>query len=210
MPPSKITIKSAQQLVDAWIKKNGVRYFNELTNTVILMEEVGELARIIARKYGEQSFKDTDLDKNMADADIFQREANPPNILQWGKRVYYYNCSRKAGNYKWFANNLPANVNCKMITAAWSFDYKWNPANENIGNQPEKTVSGAVKNVAEIATDPVAENMLLYQRANGGWPKHFQGDKKVDYKYELTGDEKLELVAGYGAGIGLAGPCPPS
>ena len=56
------------------------------------------------------------FDKNMADADIFQREAMPPNVLQWGRRVYYYNCRRKAGNYKWFADNLPANINVKNIT----------------------------------------------------------------------------------------------
>ena len=50
-------IKEAQQIVDDWIKAHGVRYFNELTNMAILTEEVGELARIISRKYGEQSFK---------------------------------------------------------------------------------------------------------------------------------------------------------
>jgi len=67
-----VTISEAQKLVDDWIKTVGVRYFNELTNTVILMEEVGELARIMARKYGEQSFKESDKDVNMADemADI--------------------------------------------------------------------------------------------------------------------------------------------
>ena len=53
-----MTIKEAQQAVDAWIKQYGVRYFNELTNTAILAEEVGEVARIMARKYGEQSFKE--------------------------------------------------------------------------------------------------------------------------------------------------------
>ena len=52
-----MTIKDAQKLIDNWIKEKGVRYFNELTNTTILMEEVGELARVIARKYGEQSIK---------------------------------------------------------------------------------------------------------------------------------------------------------
>lgn len=52
-----ITIREAQQLVDQWIKKYGVRYFSELTNMACLTEEVGELARIIARKYGDQSFK---------------------------------------------------------------------------------------------------------------------------------------------------------
>jgi NTP pyrophosphatase (non-canonical NTP hydrolase) len=63
----EITISEAQKLVDDWIKTVGVRYFNELTNTAILMEEVGELARIMARKYGEQSFKESDKEVNMAD-----------------------------------------------------------------------------------------------------------------------------------------------
>ncbi|MCQ2755154.1 MAG: nucleotide pyrophosphohydrolase [bacterium] len=53
-----MTIQEAQNTVDKWIKQYGVRYFNELTNMTCLMEEVGELARIIARKYGEQSFKE--------------------------------------------------------------------------------------------------------------------------------------------------------
>ena len=65
-------IEEAQLKVDEWIKTYGVRYFSELTNTVILMEEVGELARIIARIYGDQSFKDSDMEYNLADemADI--------------------------------------------------------------------------------------------------------------------------------------------
>lgn len=62
-----ISIKKAQSLVDEWIKTYGVRYFNELTNMAILTEEVGELARIIARTYGEQSFKDSDKNKNISD-----------------------------------------------------------------------------------------------------------------------------------------------
>lgn len=66
-----MTIKEAQQAVDEWIKTTGIRYFNELTNTAILMEEVGEVARIMARKYGEQSFKKSDesvsLPEEMAD-----------------------------------------------------------------------------------------------------------------------------------------------
>lgn len=60
-------IKKAQEIVDDWIQENGVRYFNELTNMAMLTEEVGELARIIARKYGEQSFKSSDEDYDMAD-----------------------------------------------------------------------------------------------------------------------------------------------
>ena len=65
-----MTIQEAQESVDKWIKTYGVRYFNELTNMALLTEEVGELARIVARKYGEQSFKEgekEDLSEEMAD-----------------------------------------------------------------------------------------------------------------------------------------------
>ncbi|MGL5704142.1 MAG: nucleotide pyrophosphohydrolase [Tannerellaceae bacterium] len=69
---SHITIKEAQEQVDHWIKTYGVRYFNELTNMAILTEEVGELARLVSRKYGEQSFKESDKNKDLGDemADI--------------------------------------------------------------------------------------------------------------------------------------------
>jgi NTP pyrophosphatase (non-canonical NTP hydrolase) len=60
-------IREAQQQVDQWIKTVGVRYFSELTNMAILTEEVGELARIMARTYGDQSFKESDKQKNLAD-----------------------------------------------------------------------------------------------------------------------------------------------
>jgi len=62
-----MTLEQAQALVDNWIKTTGIRYFNELTNTAILMEEVGEVARIMARQYGEQSFKKSDTEVNLAD-----------------------------------------------------------------------------------------------------------------------------------------------
>jgi len=62
-----MTIDEAQQLVDDWIKTYGVRYFGELTNMAILTEEVGELARVIARTYGDQSFKDSDKSYQLAD-----------------------------------------------------------------------------------------------------------------------------------------------
>ncbi len=60
-------IKEAQQIVDNWIKTVGVRYFNELTNMAMLTEEVGEVARIIARRYGEQSEKESDKNKDLGD-----------------------------------------------------------------------------------------------------------------------------------------------
>lgn len=63
----EISLSQAQQRVDEWIKTVGVRYFSELTNMAVLTEEVGELARIMARTYGDQSFKKSDLDKNLAD-----------------------------------------------------------------------------------------------------------------------------------------------
>ena len=67
-----MTIQNAQQQVDEWIKTVGVRYFSELTNMAILTEEVGELARIMARQYGDQSFKESDKESNLPDemADI--------------------------------------------------------------------------------------------------------------------------------------------
>jgi NTP pyrophosphatase (non-canonical NTP hydrolase) len=61
-----MTIKQAQQTVDKWIKTHGVRYFNELTNMAILTEEVGEVARIISREYGEQSFKKKEKNKDLS------------------------------------------------------------------------------------------------------------------------------------------------
>ena len=62
-----MTIQEAQETIDKWINTAGVRYFNELTNMAILTEEVGEVARIMSRKYGEQSFKESDKDKELGD-----------------------------------------------------------------------------------------------------------------------------------------------
>lgn len=62
-----MTLQQAQETIDTWINTTGIRYFNELTNTAILMEEVGEVARIMARKYGEQSFKKSDEGKDLGD-----------------------------------------------------------------------------------------------------------------------------------------------
>lgn len=74
IPPPKhpkqnniMTILEAQLTIDAWIKSTGVRYFNELTNMAMLTEEVGEVARIMARQYGEQSFKESDTQKDLGD-----------------------------------------------------------------------------------------------------------------------------------------------
>ena len=122
--------------------------------------------------------------KNMADADIYLRESTPPNIIKWGKRVYYYNCHRDGGDYAWHKDTLPPGLSVNNITSSWVFDNKWDPLK-----------------AATPLTDPIAENMLLYQRANGGWPKHFQGNKNVDYKRQLNDAERKELQAGYEAGM---------
>lgn len=63
----ELSLKEAQQKVDEWINTTGVRYFNELTNMAILTEEVGELARLMARTYGEQSFKESDKNRELGD-----------------------------------------------------------------------------------------------------------------------------------------------
>jgi NTP pyrophosphatase (non-canonical NTP hydrolase) len=62
-----MTLQEAQNIVDQWVNSTGVRYFNELTNMAILTEEVGEVARLIARQYGEQSFKESDKGKDLGD-----------------------------------------------------------------------------------------------------------------------------------------------
>ncbi len=149
------------------------------------------------------------FDKNMADADIYLVPAkDAKDTLKWGRRVYYYNCKRPGKDFTWYKNNLPADFGINEFNAPWVFDYKWNPLKEEGDNIP---VAAPVKDntVVEIngsesddpATDPVADRMLLYQRKNGGWPKHFQGDRKVDYKRILNELELKELQSGYAAGM---------
>ncbi|MGB4844800.1 MAG: pectate lyase [Ferruginibacter sp.] len=195
---------------EAAIWHDGSKY--ESSKTVLInCKFTGDEGYKLGRYHRDAQFYllNCSFDKNMADADIYQREANPPNVIQWGKRVYYYNCKRTGGNYKWFADNLPAGFNMNDYSTAWVYDYKWNPSKtvEEIENdfKSNKSVTTTKPEIAEVitpavATDPIAENMLLYQRANGGWPKHFQGDKKVDYNRVLTDVEKEELVSGYSAG----------
>jgi len=67
MTNDDISIRQAQKLIDEWIKTTGVRYFSELTNMAILTEEVGEVARLMSRLYGDQSFKESDKEKKLAD-----------------------------------------------------------------------------------------------------------------------------------------------
>ena len=132
---------------------------------------------------------------NMADADIYQKEANPPNVIQWGKRVYYYNCHKDRGDYAWFKNNLPPKLGINDINIPWVFDYKWKPVIEK-----ETTDTESSSFLLNNRYDTVAENMLRYQRKNGGWPKHFKKEK-VDYKKILSPADLIELKQGYEEGI---------
>ena len=133
--------------------------------------------------------------KNMADSAIYLVPGNNTNL--WGKRVYYFNCHREGGDYSWHKNNLPADFGINEFNVPWVYDYKWNP----IGTQTVSD-SNLTSNVIKttVVTDPIAENMLLYQRSNGGWPKHFK-EQKVDYNQNLSADDLVILRRGYAEGI---------
>jgi PelA/Pel-15E family pectate lyase len=159
--------------------------------------------------------------KNMADAAIYWVPSKEKrDSLKWGTRVYYYNCKREGGkNFDWYKNNLPADFGINEFNESWVFDYKWNPVADIIvivktdgkekkdlpgpAGLPIKTADINRTDLTDTTyiTDLVANNMLLYQRSNGGWPKHFQGGNKVDYNKMLTSDELKELKAGYAEGI---------
>ncbi len=143
--------------------------------------------------------------KNMADAPIYLNPSNPQNVIQWGHRVYFYNSHRDGGDYVWHSNNLEKAEGSPIadkITPEWTFAGKWQPTLSStvldtkilalhIGNvQPTAAMlsGGMIKS----STDPVAENMLVYQRAVGGWPKAVN-EIKVDYNKVLTESEKRNI-----------------
>jgi PelA/Pel-15E family pectate lyase len=138
--------------------------------------------------------------KNMADAPVYLNPSNPQNVIQWGHRVYFYNSHRDGGDYAWHANNLKTaegSPTADQITIKWTFAGKWDPSTEpthipaqithNKKNNPAPTLSIQ-------GTDPIAENMLVYQRAVGGWPKAVN-EIKVDYNKVLTDAEKKQIRA---------------
>jgi PelA/Pel-15E family pectate lyase len=141
--------------------------------------------------------------KNMADAAIYWVPSKEKrDSLKWGTRVYYYNCKREGGkNFDWYKNNLPADFGINEFNEPWVFDYKWNPIKgENLAVVKTAIPANNLLTVKDT-TDPLADKILLYQRKNGGWPKHFQGNRNVDYKRELNTAELKELEDGYEAGI---------
>jgi PelA/Pel-15E family pectate lyase len=141
--------------------------------------------------------------KNMADAEIYWVPSKEKrDSLKWGIRVYYYNCHRKGGDYNWHKDNLPSDFGINEFNTPWVYDYKWNPTNERVRLNPAGApAQPAAPTALNQNSDAIADNMLLYQRKNGGWPKHFPGDKKVDYTHELTTAELKDLQNGYEKGI---------
>lgn len=138
--------------------------------------------------------------KNMADAPIYLNASSPANTILWGHRVYFFNCHKTGGDYTWHADNLekaegaPA---AEQITPDWTFAGKWHPSEKPVeaGKSVKTHTAIKVQPVAEqTATDPVAENMLVYQRAVGGWPKAVN-EVKVDYNKVLTDAEKKAIKA---------------
>ncbi len=136
--------------------------------------------------------------KNMADAQVYLNPSNPQNVIQWGHRVYFYNSHRESGDYAWHANNLETaegSPGAEQITINWTFAGKWKPDTVPakltvFGNDKKKSSTTVVNSISGI--DPVAENMLVYQRAVGGWPKAVQ-EIKVDYNKVLTETEKKNI-----------------
>ncbi|GAB2819570.1 pectate lyase [Ferruginibacter profundus] len=149
---------------------------------------------------------------NMADAEIYLvTSKDAKDTLKWGKRVYYYNCKRQGGkDYTWYKDNLPADFGINEFNEAWVYDYKWDPVKGEKNKEESAAmaatatglaVGSATDAEAKTVSDPIADKMLIYQRKNGGWPKHFQGNRNVDYKRVLNDVELKELRSGYEEGI---------
>ncbi len=138
--------------------------------------------------------------QNMANAPIYLNPSNPQNVIQWGERVYFYNCHHKGGDFAWHTNNLekaPGSPTAEQIGAVWTFAGRWQPADKP--TEVHVKMNGDKNNAVMPATnsndiDPLAENMLVYQRAIGGWPKAVN-EIKVDYTKTLADAEKRAIRA---------------
>ena len=137
--------------------------------------------------------------KNMADAPIYLNASTPQNVIQWGHRVYFFNSHKEGGDNSWMKDNLQTaegSPKPEQINAGWTFANKWQPSTES--TQVNSKVTGNKKTNTQIdpiqtgSTDPIAENMLVYQRAVGGWPKAVN-EIKVDYNKVLTESEKRNI-----------------
>jgi PelA/Pel-15E family pectate lyase len=136
---------------------------------------------------------------NMADAPIYLNPSSPQNLIQWGERVYYYNSHRTGGDYTWHKDNLDK-ASAQNINAEWTFAGKWKPNTQptyidpalKAGSKNNKPTGSSFNGARPI--DSVAENMLVYQRAIGGWPKAIS-EVVVNYTKPLTASEKKMIRA---------------
>lgn len=140
--------------------------------------------------------------KNMADAPIYLNPSNPQNVIQWGQRIYFYNCHRDGKDFAWYADNLAqaeGSPRPSEINLAWTFMGKWHPSPEPVKVDLTMTNEQALKSFNEtvegsFALNQIADNMLVYQRAVGGWPKAVN-EIKVDYNIPLTEAEAKVIRA---------------
>ena len=126
--------------------------------------------------------------KEMADAPIYLNPSNPQNQINWGQRVYFYNAVKEGAPFAWLKNNLETakgNVKPATITLNWLFGGSW---------MPDRTTFKSQNIQQAFEVDAVAENMLVYQRAIGGWPKAIN-DIKVDYKKSLMPAERKSIIS---------------
>jgi len=143
---------------------------------------------------------DCSFAKNMADTPIYLNPSKPQNILQWGHRVYFYNCHKDGGDYAWFANNLQQATGSPKpttINASWTFEGKWQPENIKLATIADAIIvlqSAQTKKINNPIIDSVAERMLVYQRAIGGWPKAVN-EIKVDYHLSLSANDAAGIIA---------------
>lgn len=137
---------------------------------------------------------------NMADAPIYLNASTPQNQIQWGRRVYFYNCHKTGGDYAWHQDNLATaegNPAAAAITINWTFGGRWIPdtlpvtvtAMQQSAENKQKEITTDRSNTV---IDPIAENMLVYQRAVGGWPKAVN-EVKVNYNTPLAEAEKRTI-----------------
>lgn len=136
---------------------------------------------------------------NMADAPIYLNPTNPQNPILWGKRIYFYNSHKTGGDYSWHQDNLKEAKNAPKpdtITPDWTFAGKWNPSSiPAFVFDAKKYPSKKIAKTNQLKLSLIeAENMLVYQRAIGGWPKAIQ-NIKVDYSKILSEAEKKVIIA---------------
>jgi len=137
--------------------------------------------------------------KEMADAPIYLNASNPQNEIKWGRRVYFYNSYKEGAAFTWLANNIETakgNPKPENITLQWLFGGKWMPDTAALKVTASKAgVVVKTKSLVQASgIDSIAENMLVYQRAIGGWPKAVN-EIKVDYTKQLTDAQRKDIIA---------------